>query len=47
MNPDHLSNLKPSRLPLLVTGITGVAGFNALAYFRERYPGQVIGLRPT
>jgi dTDP-4-dehydrorhamnose reductase len=34
------------RLPLLVTGITGVAGYNALHYFRERYPGRVIGIRP-
>lgn len=34
------------RLPLLVTGITGVAGFNALHYFQKRYPGQVIGIRP-
>jgi dTDP-4-dehydrorhamnose reductase len=34
------------RLPLLVTGITGVAGFNAFHYFRHRYPGQVIGIRP-
>src|SRR6516162_4700788 len=33
-------------LPLLVTGITGVAGYNAFRYFRERYPGQVIGIRP-
>jgi dTDP-4-dehydrorhamnose reductase len=32
-------------LPLLVTGIAGVAGYNALAHFRSRYPGQVIGLR--
>ena len=39
--------LPPERLPLLVTGISGVAGFNALAYFQERYPGQVIGVRPT
>jgi dTDP-4-dehydrorhamnose reductase len=35
------------RLPLLITGITGVAGFNALRYFQKRYPGQVIGIRPT
>jgi dTDP-4-dehydrorhamnose reductase len=35
-----------SRLPLLITGITGVAGFNALAYFQRRFPGQVIGIRP-
>ncbi len=34
------------RLPLLITGITGVAGYNALAYFSRRYPGQVIGTRP-
>ena len=33
-------------LPLLITGITGVAGFNALHYFRRRYPGQAIGIRP-
>lgn len=32
-------------LPLLITGIAGVAGYNALAYFRGRYPGQVIGIR--
>jgi dTDP-4-dehydrorhamnose reductase len=34
--------LPPDRLPLLITGVTGVAGFNALAYFRARYPGQVV-----
>lgn len=34
------------RLPLLVTGITGVAGYNAFFYFRRRFPGQVIGIRP-
>ncbi len=39
------SDSTPS-LPLLITGITGVAGFNALRYFRERYPGQVFGIRP-
>lgn len=32
-------------LPLLITGIAGVAGYNALHFFRERYPGQVIGIR--
>lgn len=35
----------PPLLPLLITGIAGVAGFNALHYFTERYPGQVIGIR--
>ncbi len=34
------------RLPLLVTGITGVAGYNALHYFQRQYPGQVTGIRP-
>ena len=33
-------------LPLLITGITGVAGYNALHYFQKRYPGHVIGTRP-
>ncbi|MFT5527485.1 MAG: dTDP-4-dehydrorhamnose reductase, partial [Pirellulaceae bacterium] len=32
-------------LPLLVTGIAGVAGYNAFQYFREKFPGQVVGLR--
>ncbi len=34
------------RLPLLITGVTGVAGYNALPYFQRRYPGQVFGTRP-
>ena len=34
------------RLPLLVTGIAGVAGYNAFLTLRRRYPGQVVGLRP-
>jgi dTDP-4-dehydrorhamnose reductase len=34
-------------LPLLITGISGVAGYNALPYFQRRYPGQVIGIRPS
>jgi dTDP-4-dehydrorhamnose reductase len=33
-------------LPVLVTGITGVAGFNAFHYLVELYPDQVIGIRP-
>jgi dTDP-4-dehydrorhamnose reductase len=32
-------------LPLLITGVAGVAGFNALHYFRSRYPGQVLAIR--
>jgi dTDP-4-dehydrorhamnose reductase len=32
-------------LPLLITGVAGVAGYNALDYFRRRYPGQVFAIR--
>jgi dTDP-4-dehydrorhamnose reductase len=32
-------------LPLLITGVAGVAGYNALHYFRSRYPGQVVAIR--
>ena len=32
-------------LPLLVTGIAGVAGYNAFHYYSNLYPGQVIGIR--
>ncbi|HEY4307816.1 MAG TPA: sugar nucleotide-binding protein [Pirellulales bacterium] len=32
-------------LPMLITGVAGVAGYNALEYFESRYPGQVIGIR--
>ena len=32
-------------LPLLITGIAGVAGYNAFQYLRQRYPGQVVGVR--
>jgi dTDP-4-dehydrorhamnose reductase len=35
----------PPPLPFLITGISGVAGFNALKYFQRRYPGQVFGIR--
>jgi dTDP-4-dehydrorhamnose reductase len=35
----------PTFLPLLITGIAGVAGYNAFHYFSRRYPGQVIGTR--
>src|SRR5262245_45170548 len=33
-------------LPLLVTGISGVAGYNAFVQFRALFPGRVVGLRP-
>ena len=32
-------------LPLLITGIAGVAGYNALDYFQALYPGRVVGIR--
>jgi dTDP-4-dehydrorhamnose reductase len=32
-------------LPLLITGVAGVAGYNALHYFQEKYPGRVFGIR--
>ncbi len=35
----------PPPLPLLITGITGVAGYQAFRYFRRRFPGQVIAIR--
>src|SRR5438093_907624 len=35
-----------SELPLLITGIAGVAGYSALRYFHAKYPGRVIGIRP-
>lgn len=33
--------------PLLITGIAGVAGYNAFHYFRERFGDAVIGQRPV
>jgi dTDP-4-dehydrorhamnose reductase len=30
---------------MLITGISGVSGYNALRYFHELYPGQVVGIR--
>ena len=32
-------------LPLLVTGVAGVAGNGVFRYFHDRYPDQVIGIR--
>ncbi len=41
---DHDLGVPP--LPLLITGVTGVSGYNALAYFQTRFPGQVYGIIP-
>jgi dTDP-4-dehydrorhamnose reductase len=38
------ANVEPP-LPLLITGVAGVAGYNAFHYFRHKYGGQVIGIR--
>jgi dTDP-4-dehydrorhamnose reductase len=32
-------------LPLLITGVTGVSGYQAFSYFRHRYPDQVFAIR--
>lgn len=34
-------------LPVLVTGVTGVPGFNFYAWAKQLYPGNVIAVRPT
>lgn len=42
-----MCDLQAEQLPLLITGIAGVAGFNAFAHFRKKFGDQVIGLRPV
>ena len=37
-------DLPRPRLPLAITGVTGVAGYAALAYLQSRFPGQVFGV---
>ena len=39
------SSASPPPLPLLLTGIAGVAGYNAFHYFQRKYPGQVFAVR--
>lgn len=41
------SSAMAAYLPMLVTGTTGVAGLSAFRYFRRRYPGQIVGIRPV
>lgn len=36
-----------SRLPMLVTGVSGVTGLNTFAFLRRRYGDQVLGQRPV
>lgn len=44
---DVLYDLRPDQLPLLITGIAGVAGYNAFYHFRRKFGDQVIGIRPV
>lgn len=37
----------PVPLPLLITGVSGVAGYSAYFHFRRLFPGRVVGTRPT
>ena len=39
------ANSPAPTLPLLITGVAGVPGYNAWRYFSQKYPGQVIGIR--
>ena len=39
--------LSADRLPLLLTGVSGVAGYNAFFALPARYPGRVVGIRPA
>jgi len=43
----HKNSAVASPIPirLLITGVAGVAGYNALAWFQARYPGWVIRIR--
>jgi len=41
----HAGTHEPRFLPLLITGIAGVAGYNAFRYFHHKYPGRVMGVR--
>ena len=41
----RLPSIPEPPLPLLLTGVAGVAGYNAFRYFSAKYPGRVIGTR--
>ncbi len=40
-----IPNLAPPPLPLLITGIAGVPGYNAFHHFRRLYGDRVVGVR--
>ena len=37
--------LQPEQLPMLITGIAGVAGYNAFHHFRKKFGERVFGIR--
>ena len=39
------ARLPSARLPILITGLAGVPGYNALPYFRQRYGDYAVGQR--
>lgn len=39
--------LEEKHLPVLITGVAGVVGFNLYAHLQHKYPGQVFGVRPV
>jgi dTDP-4-dehydrorhamnose reductase len=41
----HKSTEDRLQVPLLITGLAGVAGYNAFRYFSAKYPGQVVATR--
>lgn len=43
---DWALKIPQERLPILVTGVAGVVGFNAFHFLQQKYPGQVYGIRP-
>lgn len=46
-NNKMIPKFSSDQLPLLITGIAGVAGYNAFQYFRRLYGKQVLGVRPV
>ncbi|GJQ47790.1 dTDP-4-dehydrorhamnose reductase [Candidatus Kuenenia stuttgartiensis] len=37
----------PAYLPILITGVNGVPGYNAFRHFHSQYPEHVVAIRPT
>ncbi|MEM7457698.1 MAG: sugar nucleotide-binding protein [Planctomycetota bacterium] len=45
--PDSLLLERAGRLPMLICGVAGVAGYNGLLHFRNKYGAAIIGQRTT